>query len=88
MTNSFGPLDHRPPTFTYVGAPTVTTLYGGNAPINGGTTIIIEGTSFVGVTAVDFATTAATSFTVLSSTEIAGRGAADQAPRPSGPSTT
>ena len=50
--------------FTYVDAPTVTALYGGNAPTGGGTTIIIQGTNFVGVTAVDFATTAATSFTV------------------------
>ena len=53
--------------FTYVGAPTVTALYGGNAPIAGGTTIIIGGTNFVDPTAVDFATTAATSFTVVSS---------------------
>ncbi len=56
--------------FTYVGAPTVTALYGGNAPTGGGTTIIIQGTNFVGVTNVEFATTAATSYVVESSTEI------------------
>ena len=56
--------------FTYVGAPTVTALYGGNAPTGGGTTIIIQGTNFVGVTNVEFATTAATSYVVQSSTEI------------------
>ena len=56
--------------FTYVNAPTVTALYGGNAPTAGGTTIIIQGTDFAGVTAVDFASTAATSYTVQSSTQI------------------
>ena len=56
--------------FTYVNAPTVTALYGGNAPLGGGTTIIIQGTNFVDPTAVDFASTAATSFTVQSSTQI------------------
>ena len=56
--------------FTYAPAPTVTNLYGGNAPTGGGTTIIIVGTNFLGATAVDFATTASTSFTVESSTEI------------------
>ena len=39
-------------------------------PTGGGTTIIITGTNFVAVTAVDFNTTAATSFTVNSSTNI------------------
>ena len=58
--------------FTYVNAPTVTQLFGGNAPTSGGTTIIIQGTNFVGVTAVDFATTAAAAgtYTVQSSTQI------------------
>ena len=57
-------------TYTYAGAPTVGALYSANAPTSGGTTIIITGTNFVGVTAVDFNTTAATSFTVNSSTNI------------------
>ncbi len=55
--------------FTYVPAPTVTQLDGGNAPAAGGTTIII-GTNFVDPTAVDFATTPATSYVVESSTVI------------------
>ena len=63
VTNSFGPSTSNAP-FTYEAVPTVTTLYGGNAPTGGGTTIIIEGTNFIGATAVDFATTASTSFTV------------------------
>ncbi len=57
-------------TYTYAGAPTVGALYSANAPTSGGTTIIVTGTNFVGVTAVDFNTTAATSFTVNSSTNI------------------
>ena len=60
-------------TYTYAGAPTVTALYSANAPTAGGTTIIITGNNFVGpgaVTAVTFHTTAATSFTVVSNTEI------------------
>ncbi len=65
-TSAIVPADH----FTYIGAPTVTALYGGNAPTGGGTTIIIQGTNFVGVTAVDFYTTPATSYTVQSSTQI------------------
>ena len=40
--------------FQYVNAPTVTALYGGNGPQAGGTTIIIAGTNFIGVTAVEF----------------------------------
>ncbi len=69
VTNSFGPSTSTA-TFTYEAAPTVTDLYGGNAPTGGGTTIIIQGTNFIGATVVDFATTASTSFTVESSTEI------------------
>ena len=60
-------------TYTYAAAPTVTALYSANGPMSGGTTIIITGNNFVGpgaVTAVDFATTAATSFTVNSNTNI------------------
>ena len=63
VTNSFGPSTSNAP-FTYEAAPTVTALYGGNAPTAGGTTIIIQGTNFLGATAVDFSTTAATSYTV------------------------
>ena len=60
-------------TYTYAAAPTVSALYSANGPTGGGTTIIITGNNFVGpgaVTAVDFNTTAATSFTVNSNTNI------------------
>ena len=60
-------------TYTYAAAPTVSALYSANGPTGGGTTIIVTGTNFVGpgaVTAVDFNTTAATSFTVNSNTNI------------------
>ena len=60
-------------TYTYAAAPTVTALYSANAPTTGGTTIIITGNNFVGpgaVTAVKFNTTAATSYTVNSNTNI------------------
>ena len=57
-------------TYTYAGAPTVGALYSANGPTWGGTTIIITGTNFVGVTVVDFNTTAATSFTVISDTNM------------------
>ncbi len=60
-------------TYTYAPAPVVTALYSANGPTGGGTTIIIMGHNFVGpgaVSAVNFATTAATSFTVNSDTNI------------------
>ncbi len=60
-------------TYTYAAAPVVTALYSANGPTGGGTTIIITGHNFVGpgaVSAVNFATTAATSFTVNSDTNI------------------
>ena len=59
--------------YTYAPAPTVTALYGANAATTGGSTIIIAGNNFVSqsvVSAVNFAATAATSFSVLSNTEI------------------
>ena len=60
-------------TYTYAAAPTVTALYSANGSTSGGTTIIITGNNFVGpgaVTAVKFNTTAATSYTVNSNTNI------------------
>ena len=57
-------------TYTYAPAPTVSALYSANGSTSGGTTIIITGSNFVGVTAVKFNTTAAASFTVNSSTNI------------------
>ncbi len=58
--------------FTWAPPPTVNALYSGNASTAGGSTIIIQGTNFVAGlgTSVLFAGTAATSFSVVSSTLI------------------
>ena len=50
-------------------APTVTGLSPTSGPLAGGTPVTITGTGFTGATAVDFGTTAATSYTVVSSTD-------------------
>ena len=68
--------------FTYIAAPAVTGLSPSSGPAAGGTLVTITGTGFTGATAVDFGTTAATNFTVVSSTEItadspAGTGVVD-----------
>ena len=52
--------------FTYAAAPTVTAVSPTSGPAAGGTAVTITGTDFTGATAVDFGTTAATSFTVNS----------------------
>ena len=57
--------------FTYVvAAPTVTGISPTSGPTAGGTSVTITGTSFTGATAVMFGSTAATSFTVNSPTQI------------------
>lgn len=53
-----------------VTAPTLTGLSPDVGITLGGTTVTISGTNLAGTTAVDFGTTAATSFTVVSSTEV------------------
>ncbi|HEX3793996.1 MAG TPA: IPT/TIG domain-containing protein [Acidimicrobiales bacterium] len=59
-------------SFTYVVAtPAVTGINPNSGPIAGGTTVTIIGTSFTGATKVLFGTVAATSFTVVSATQIA-----------------
>ena len=67
--------------FTYTAAPTVTGLSPTSGPAAGGTLVTITGTGFTGATAVDFGTTAATSFTVVSDTDDHGR-PARRAPAP------
>ena len=64
--------------------PAVTSVSPASGPTAGGTTVTITGTGFTGATAVDFGTTPATSFTVVSGTSItatapaaAGVGTAD-----------
>lgn len=64
--------------FTYVPAPTVTSISPTSGPAAGGTTITITGTDFIGVTSVRFGATEA-SFTVNSNTSITAT-----APAPAG----
>ena len=56
--------------FTYVPAPTVTSISPTSGPTSGGTTVTVTGTNFSGATAVTFGATAATGFTVNSATQI------------------
>ena len=51
-------------------APTVTTVSPDYGPPGGGTAVTITGTAFTGATVVDFGTTAASTFTVVSDTTI------------------
>ncbi|MBN9321677.1 MAG: IPTL-CTERM sorting domain-containing protein [Delftia acidovorans] len=68
--------------FTYVPAPTVTSISPTSGPQAGGTTVTLTGTNLSGATAVTFGATAATGFTVNSATQItatapAGTGTVD-----------
>ncbi|RBQ05529.1 MBG domain-containing protein, partial [Pedobacter miscanthi] len=68
--------------FTYIAAPTVTSLSPTSGPTSGGTSVTITGTNFIGANAVTFGATAATGFTVNSATQItatapAGTGTVD-----------
>jgi hypothetical protein len=68
-TSSTGPTCR----FTYVSGgapPTVTALSPNSGPAAGGTSVTITGTNFSGVTAVKFGTSNATSYTVVSTTQI------------------
>ncbi|WP_312317284.1 IPT/TIG domain-containing protein [Stenotrophomonas sp.] len=56
--------------FTYVSAPTVTSVSPTAGPVTGGTTVVITGTNFGGATAVTFGATAATNYAVNSATQI------------------
>ena len=59
--------------YVYVGhghAPTITGLSAKSGPSAGGTTVVISGTSFVGVTSVEFGTTEAESYVVNSNSTI------------------
>ena len=68
--------------FTYLPAPTVTGIAPTAGPLIGGTSVVITGTNFTGVSAVTFGGTAANSFAFNSATQItavspAGGGVAD-----------
>ncbi|MEV3966003.1 IPT/TIG domain-containing protein, partial [Nocardia sp. NPDC050193] len=56
--------------YTYVAAPTLTTVVPDAGPVAGGTTVVLTGTNLTGATTVSFGGTPATSFTVNSSTQI------------------
>lgn len=56
--------------FTFTPDPTVTAVSPATGPTSGGTSVTLTGTDFVGVTAVKFGATAATSFIVSSATRI------------------
>ena len=68
--------------FTYVSVPTVTSISPTSGPAAGGTTVIITGSDFTGVTKVLFGTVAASGVTLNSDTQItavspAGSGTVD-----------
>ena len=68
--------------FTYGSAPAVTSVSPNTGPPGGGTSVTITGANFTGATAVRFGGTAASSFSVVSATQItavapAGTGTAD-----------
>src|SRR5450830_632789 len=65
-TSATGAGDH----FTYVSAPTVTSLVTTSGPTGGATSVIITGTNFSGATGVNFGGTAGTSVVVNSTTQI------------------
>ncbi len=56
--------------YTYVPAPTVTSVAPSSGPLGGGTSVTITGTGFGGASAVKFGATNATTFTVNSATKI------------------
>ena len=62
--------DAAPMTFTYTSVPSVTGRQPDLRPPAGGTSVTITGTGFTGATAVKFGSTAASSFTVNSATQI------------------
>lgn len=56
--------------FLYGSGPSITSISPASGPIAGGTTVTITGTGFTGATAVKFGSTAATSFSIVSDTQI------------------
>lgn len=60
----------KPDAYTYIAAPTITSVAPDRGPVVGGTYVVITGTNFAGTTAVNFGATAAMSFTLDSATRI------------------
>ncbi|MDP9835267.1 uncharacterized protein YhjY with autotransporter beta-barrel domain [Neorhizobium huautlense] len=65
--------------FTYVPAPTLTSVSPANGPLGGGTVVVISGTNLSNATSVLFGGTAATGFTVISPTQITATAPASSA---------
>ena len=65
--------------YTYVGVPTVTAVSPSSGPIAGGTTVTITGSNLTGASAVKFGSTNATSYTVVSATQITAQAPAGAA---------
>ncbi|MEU6347047.1 IPT/TIG domain-containing protein [Streptomyces sp. NPDC046977] len=57
-------------TYTYTAVPVLTSVSPSGGPASGGTTVVLTGSGLSGATAVSFGSTAATSFTVNSATQI------------------
>ncbi|KAJ5974732.1 hypothetical protein N7481_011942 [Penicillium waksmanii] len=70
VTNAAGTSGTLPYTYNGVADPIPTSVSPDNGPAAGGNTAVISGTGFTNATAVAFGSTAATSFTVASSTVI------------------
>jgi hypothetical protein len=75
-TSAIGPAD----TFTYIPPPAVSSAVPTSGPATGGTSVIITGTSFTGATAVNFGTSAASTFTFNSDTQITATSPAGSGP--------
>jgi putative transposon-encoded protein len=59
--------------YTYEGSPTITSVAPKSGPPGGAQAVTITGTNFTGASAVKFATSAATSVVVVSSTKITAK---------------
>jgi hypothetical protein len=59
-------------SYTFIAAPTVSSLTPNTGTTSGGTSVVITGTNFIGTTAVTFGGVNATSFVVNSATQITG----------------
>ncbi|MEO5974866.1 MAG: IPT/TIG domain-containing protein [Ilumatobacteraceae bacterium] len=70
ILTTVGGADTKTNGFTFVAAPTITSLSPTNGPIGGGTSVVITGTNLTSTVSVTFGGTAATSFTNVSATSV------------------
>lgn len=70
VVSTLGGSSSQTVTFTYVTAPTLSSVVPAKGPLSGGNTVTLSGSNLTGVVSVKFGTAAASSFTVVSSTEI------------------